>query len=187
MIFLEGVARPLLLVHTVAAGVLLGSATHHVIGCRHYLRGRFPRVALEKTWAHVAAIAYLVTFAIGLCQYPTYKVRVRAEYFDAPVTVEAELALRREAATQAGSPAPARRERDLGWVARLFDIKEHWAALGAAAALALLVMARRAHPSVEPGYAAAYLGLSAFLCSAAWMSALTGLLTASYRAIGGAT
>ena len=186
MIFLERFARPLLLLHAVAAGVLVGASTHHLLQCRRYLRGVFPRVDLEKLYVVVAAIAYAITFTIGLCEYPAYKVRVRAEYFDAPAAIEADGVARQQAARIAGSPIEARTgPRDLSWVGRLFDIKEHWAALGMAAALALLALSRFAHPAEEPRFAVVYVGLSALVCSAAWMGTLVGLATASYRAVGG--
>lgn len=188
MIVLEGLARPLLVVHALLAGLLLGLTTHHLLACRHYLRGRFLRVDLERRYARAAALCYLATFAVGLLEYPAYKVRVRAEYFDAPSAVEAEVALRRSAAAEARSERPAgEHPRDLGWVGRLFDVKEHWAALAVAAAVALWVLGRVAHPSEQRETALAYVAVSAILCSAAWLAALVGLLTTSYRSVGAAS
>jgi hypothetical protein len=190
MLFLEGWARPLLVVHAIAAAVLVGASTHHLVWCRGYLRKRFPAatVRAEQRFARIAAIAYVVTFLVGNLLYPTYKVRVRAEYLDAPSVVAAEVARRdaqRIAVTARPAPAPSEAApRGLQWVARLFDVKEHWVALGTAAALALLALSRWSHPRQQPGALVVYLGLSLFVCATAWTGAVVGLVTASYRAVG---
>jgi hypothetical protein len=157
--FLEPWVRPLLVLHAVSAAVLVGGATHHVLWCRSYLQGRFVRVAQERLFAKVLAVAYATTFTLGLVLYPTYKVRVRAEYFDRP-------------------------EVGLTFVSRLFDIKEMWMLLGVAVAAALAYLSRRAHPKDHPEGARIYVGLSAFLCVSVWTAALMGLVVVSYRAVG---
>jgi hypothetical protein len=188
VILLERHARLLLLLHAVGAGVLLGAATHHLWACRRYLRGDFGAARSERRYAQVVAAAYLATFAIGLLEYPAYRVRVRAEYFDAPEAVGAEVALRSEAARRLGSlPVVAAGPGGLSWVARLFDVKEHLSALGAAAALALWVLSRLGHPVARPRLSLPYVGLSLLVCTSAWTAALVGVLTASYRAVGAVT
>ena len=82
VIFLESFARPLMVCHAIAAAVLVGATTHHLLWCRHYLRGSYSRVKAERRFATICAIAFVSTFAAGNLLYPTYKVRVRAEYFD---------------------------------------------------------------------------------------------------------
>lgn len=199
VLFLEEWARPLLLVHGVAAAVLVGASTHHLIWCRHYLRGRFQRARQERRFALVSACAFVVTFVLGNLLYPTYKVRVRAEYLDEPTSIAAETTVRREAAARdlarstfgrsSVSPAPATvrsRPADLGWVGRLFDVKEHWVALGCGAALALLALSRFAHPSEDRRWLVAYLGLSLLVCATAWTGAIVGLLVSTFRSVGGA-
>jgi hypothetical protein len=119
--------------------------------------------------------------------YPTYKVRVRAEYFDNAPAISAELKLRvaqHRAVGVATPPAPAV-IASLTPIARLFDIKEHWVALGCAASLALWVLSRKLHPKDEPRVLALYVGLSAVQCGTAWFGAVVGLVTASYRSVGG--
>src|SRR5207237_4340269 len=64
-VFLFAARRLLLVLHAAGSIVLTGAATHHALQMRHYLRGRFAREKLEKTWAKVVAVAYAVTFAIG--------------------------------------------------------------------------------------------------------------------------
>ena len=187
MLFLEGVIRPLLVVHTVSAAVLVASTTHHVIWCRGYLRQEYGRDQGEKRFALIAATAFAITFLLGNLLYPTYKVRVRAEYFDNPAAVAEEQKLRdsQRHGPAAQSDALTSMGGGLGPVARLFDIKEHWVALGCAASLLLLFLSRRAHPKDHPRVLPLYLGLAVIACSTAWIGAIVGILTASYRAVGG--
>jgi hypothetical protein len=161
MLFLENIIRLLLIVHAVSAAVLVASSTHHLLWCRGYLAGQFGRFKGERRFALIAACASVITFVLGNLLYPTYKVRVRAEYFDAPSMIVH------------GLPS----------VARLFDIKEHWVALGCMASVALFILSRRAHPKDHPHVVRLYFALSMFVCASAWFGALVGLVTASYRSV----
>jgi hypothetical protein len=188
VLFLESLARPILICHAVAAAVLVGATTHHLLWCRHYLHDRYAQIKAEKRFATIAACAYVTTFVIGNLLYPTYKVRVRAEYFDNPPAIAAEAKLRAsehravtETESASGTTLP-----DLTRVSHLFDIKEHWVALGCAASILLWILSRKAHPREHRRVLTLYLGLAAFACGAAWLGALVGLLTASYRSVGGA-
>ena len=187
MIFLESVARPLLIVHAISAAVLVGATTHHLLWCRHYLWGRYNKVKAERRFATICAIAFVSTFVLGNLLYPTYKVRVRAEYFDNPTAIAAEAKLRAEQHALVGvAPAPPPAVvTSLSPIARIFDIKEHWVALGCAASVILWILSRRAHPKDEPRALWLYLGLSAVQCGTAWMGAIVGVVTASYRSVGG--
>ena len=86
--------------------------------------------------------------------------------------------------------APCRRRRrravaSLAPIARLFDIKEHWVALGCAASVALWLLSRKLHPKDERRVLPLYLGLAVVQCGTAWFGAIVGLVTASYRSVGG--
>lgn len=188
MLFLESVARPVLVCHAVAAAVLVGSTTHHLLWCRHYFRGRYGQVKAEKRFATIAACAYVTTFIVGNLLYPTYKVRVRAEYFDNPPAIASEVKLRAgEAKTIANeTPLAPPSPPELSRISHLFDIKEHWVALGCAASVILWLLSRLAHPREHRRVLSLYVGLAAFACGAAWLGALVGLLTASYRSVGSA-
>jgi hypothetical protein len=189
VIFLESLARPLLVCHAVAAAVLVGSTTHHLLWCRHYLYDRYGQVKAERRFATIAASAFVLTFVIGNLLYPTYKVRVRAEFFDNPSAIADEVKLR-DAQHRAVGVAVAPRTpvvASLSPTARLFDIKEHWVALGCAASVALWILSRKAHPKDDRRTLWLYIGLSALACGAAWFGAIVGLLTATYRSVGGAT
>ena len=170
MIF-ESWARALLVLHAVLAGVLLGASTHQLLWCRHYLRGRFPRVEAERRTAQVTGVAFALSFVVGAALYPTYKVRVRVEYFDSSAAIAEESRLREahHTITPPSSRVPSvaasmgPRAADLGWVSRLFDVKEHWVALGAGAAILLALLARFAHPRDLPEATHAYVGLALFV------------------------
>lgn len=189
MLFLEGVARPLLVVHAISAAVLVASTTHHVVWCRGYFFGDFRRYTGERRFALIAACAFVSTFVLGNLLYPTYKVRVRAEYFDNPPAIAAEAQLREVQHKAIGLP-PEPADPALGGlapIARLFDIKEHWVALGCACSVLLCVLSRRAHPRKYPRALPLYLGLAMIACGAAWFGAIVGLVTASFRSVGGVT
>ena len=189
MLFLESLARPLLLGHAIAAAVLVGATTHHLLWCRHYLWGRYGQVKAERRFAAICAIAFVATFIGGNLLYPTYKVRVRAEYFDNPAAITEEVKLRAAQHALVGvAPTPALNTTvvaSLSPIAHLFDIKEHWVALGCAASLALWILSRKLHPKDEPRVLALYIGLSAVQCGTAWFGAIVGVVTASYRSVGG--
>ncbi len=188
MIFLESWARPLLVIHCISAAILVGATTHHLLWSRHYVSGEYKRVSQERIFALVAACAFAFTFLLGNLLYPTYKVRVRAEYFDNPPAVAAEVRARAAGHETVGVPGPAPSlSGGLQPVARRFDIKEHWVALGLAASWLLLLLSRRAHPKDHPRVLPLYLGLSALACGSAWLGAIVGVLTAAHRAVGGAT
>jgi hypothetical protein len=188
VLFLEGVARPLLIAHAISAAVLVATTTHHLVWMRGYLRGDFRRFAGERRFALIATCAFVSTFLLGNLLYPTYKVRVRAEYFDNPAAVaeQARLVASQHAAT-GFTEAPPQPVRSLSHIARLFDIKEHWVALGCAASVILFVLSRRAHPREHRQVLLFYFGLALTACGTAWWGALVGLLTASYRSVAGPT
>ena len=187
MIVFESIARPLLVCHAIAAAVLVGATTHHLLWCRHYLVGRYNQQKAEKRFATICAAAFVSTFVLGNLLYPTYKVRVRAEYFDNPPAIADEVKLRSAQHRVVGVSTPPlpTTVASLSPIARMFDIKEHWVALGCMASVALWVLSRKAHPKDERRVLVLYVGLSAVQCGSAWFGAVVGLMTASYRAVGG--
>jgi hypothetical protein len=155
-----------------------------VVWLRGYFSRQFGRYRGERRFAVIAACAFTITFLVGNLLYPTYKVRVRAEFFDNPAAVAEELRLR-EAQSKLTAEAPATMTPPgLSSIARLFDIKEHWVALGCAASLLLLLLSRLAHPREQPSSLVLYLGLALLVCATAWWGAIVGLVTVSFRAVG---
>jgi hypothetical protein len=187
VIFLESLARPLLICHAIAAAVLVGASTHHLLWCRHYVWGNYGRVKAERRFATITTTAFVTTFVLGNLLYPTYKVRVRAEYLDNPPAIAEEVRLRtaQHAVVGVRSPPAPTVVASLSPIARVFDIKEHWVALGCMASVVLWVLSRKVHPKDEPRVLWLYLGLAMVQCGTAWMGAIVGLVTASYRSVGG--
>jgi hypothetical protein len=178
-VLLEGVARPLVIAHALLACTLVALTTHHLIWI---IRSRGARRRGEPRFALLASGAFCLAFLFGCLVYPTYRVRVRAEYFDSPSAQKAERELR---GAQHQVPGPVASPPSLERVARVFDIKEHLAGLGLFASLGLLWLSRRADPSA-PAERMMYLGLGWFVCVASWSALLIGLYTASLRAVGDA-
>jgi hypothetical protein len=187
VLFLESLARPLLICHAIAAAVLVGATTHHLLWCRHYLWGRYGQVKAERRFATICALTFVATFIAGNMLYPTYKVRVRAEYFDnSPAIAEEVKARVAQHAIVGVAPTPETSVvASLSPIARMFDIKEHWVALGCAASVALWILSRKLHPKDDRRVLPLYVGLSMVQCGTAWFGAVVGLVTASYRSVGG--
>lgn len=155
-VFLHGLRRLLLVLHAGGSIVLIGASTHHALQMRHYLAGRFHREKLEKTYAKVISVAYVVTFAIGALLYPSYRVHVRGLYLD------------RHAPAYAG----------------LFDLKEVYASLTLTVAIALGALAFTLKPSEEKALTRVYAVMSLIVCAVVWFNVIAGLLVVSVRGVG---
>jgi hypothetical protein len=102
MVFLENYYSVLLLAHLFATFVLVGSMTHNLFCVVGYIRGKFDRQKLEWLYVKVALWAYVIVYVIGALIYPAYRIHIRHEYFDP----------------------------QLPWATGLFEVKEHWGAVG---------------------------------------------------------
>jgi hypothetical protein len=70
-------------------------------------------------------------------------------------------------------------------IARWFDVKEHWVALGMMLALALAFIVRRWNPRKEGDMLAPFVfALAVAASSTAWFAAVVGVVVSSYRAVG---
>ncbi len=146
-IFLDGAARLLVLLHALAAIVLVGATTHHAIIAVGYLRGK-PKVRLGRIYAATIAVTYAVTFLLGLLAYPTFRYHTRALYLD-------------------------RYER---WASNLFDMKENFAALGLPLVIAMLLLSRRMNPKEDKLLVGPYAGFALLTCAIVWFAVISGLL-----------
>lgn len=146
-IFLDGVARLLLLLHAAAAIVLVGAATHHAIVAIGFMRGK-PKLRLARIYAATIAVSYAVTFAFGLLVYPTFRYHARALYLD-------------------------RYER---WASNLFDMKENFAALGIPLVIAIFILSRRMNPKEDKLLVGPYLAFSLLIALIVWFDVISGLL-----------
>lgn len=194
--FWEEHARLLLLAHTALAVAAVGAATHLAIWMRGYWRGKAQRHPAVRRFALLVVALHGAALLVGNAMYPTYRVRVRAEYLDNPTAVAADHSARAVAAAQLLGVAPDRldtrdgsRERALGAAkaARWFDVKEHWLALGLLAAAALALLVWRWDPRREEG-SARVIGpvaalLATYVAMTLWFGAIIGVLTSAWRAV----
>ncbi len=174
----ESAARLLLVAHALLAGTLVALTTHHLVWI---FRSRGTRRRGEPRFALLASLFFFAAFIAGSCLYPTYRVRVRAEFFDSPAAIVAERAVHLDQAQVPEPVAAFAAPR----VARLFDVKEHLAALGLLASACLVWLSRRTSP-MDPSARLLYVALASYVCVASWGALVIGLYTASIRAVGSA-
>ena len=141
MIAFEAQARWLLVLHAVIGAATVASSTHLVVWMRGYLRGKPQRRRGVRRFAWISLALFAVTFVVGNLAYPIYKVRVRTGYLEDPAAIAA--------ATPDRAAAEELAERTFR-VVRWFDIKEHWAALGLALSIGLVLILRTWEPSGRP-------------------------------------
>lgn len=112
----------LLVTHALSAAVLTGAAIHNaVLAARHRYFGAPLRARLRRLYPRVAAVTFLITFALGLFLYPPFRLDVRASYLDLHHP----------------------------WLVALFEVKEHWLAV-ALLLLAYLVPTAHALRADDP-------------------------------------
>lgn len=174
ILFLEGLGRPLLILHGLLAGLVVGLLTHHALWvCKP--QADVPRVRHQsRTFIRWGALATAVQVGVGLLIYPTYRVRVRQAFFD-----------------------PLIQDRyPFRWISGLFDLKEHLSSLLLGLMLALLladalmgVLAQKAatRDRVEGDRLLLYRrfqqGLAVLAAILAWTVVILGLWVASYRGL----
>lgn len=114
-IFLESIARPLLVVHALVAFAALGATTHLLVLSVGLWRGKAHFARLARVHAQVIGATFAACFVLGLLVYPAYRYYVRGLYLD----------------------------RHAAWASSLFDLKENLAALGLPLSVALFGLGRR--------------------------------------------
>jgi hypothetical protein len=197
VIFLEDSARFWLIVHGVLGAALVASATHLVVWTWPLLAGKPGRWKGVRTFALVVFALYTASFALGNAIYPVYKVRVRVEYLDEASALRADSEARATATAlvesrRTGVQVPVHRTDAprLGHVSKIFDIKEHWVALGVPLTFALFVVVRVFDPRRDAAWAGArvvsraIVFMSVAVAAAAWIGLLVGLYVTSFRAVG---
>jgi len=197
----DGVARGLLVLHLISAFVVIGLTTHCAVWLRRYVKGAHGQRRAASRFAMRAALAYVIAFGFGNAVYPTYKVHVRLGYLDDSAHVARARALtieRRRAVAARLAPSAAEAQGTPGdavisstygaqaaAIARLFDTKEHWVALGLFLSIACVWMLRGWRID-EPGgeLIAPYLLWFAYgAAAAAWYGGVVGALASIWRAV----
>ena len=191
-------ARWLLIAHAVLAFAAVASCTHWCVYLWPLARGRYVRVRAVKRFGVIAMALYLVTMVGGLVLYPTYKAKVKLEFLtssravlddaaareisaealDARVEGRPARALEPGAVLRATEAAPERAEK----IARWFDVKEHWVAVGAILGVATLIALLWWDPKRDGKGPVAFVALGAAGTTAVvWLAAIVGLVTAATR------
>lgn len=201
MIFAESTARWLLVLHTVTSVATVGALTHLVIYMRAYRRRDTRRHKTVRKFAVISLALFAANFVIGNVVYPTYRTRIRAEYFDVPSAMVDDARRRHDEhvaiATRNGAPPPAQSAAEVdaaaharaiaaGKAVRWFDVKEHWVAVGLAlcAGLALILLVWRPKQDDGSEVIAPLTFLMAIgACASVWIAGIIGILTAAWRGI----
>lgn len=85
MLLFEEYAALLLTLHAILAFLSVALSTHLALWLRkYYCRGQFGKRKAVVRFSMLSAAAYLATMLVGMALYPTYKVRVRAEFLENP-------------------------------------------------------------------------------------------------------
>lgn len=154
-IFLAAWGKPLLILHSLMAILLLGSITHNVLLTVPYLWGRYKKVRLEKLYVKVVLVAYTLTFALGAILYPNYRYHVRDLYFD----------------------------KHMPWASHLFDIKEHWAGIGLGLVGVFFLLSLTFDPREDRERVFLYVFLSCSIALTVWFNLIAGLWLTSLKGV----
>ena len=152
---IDVVTKTLLVLHGLSAAVLGGAAVHNAtLAWSRVLRGARTALRLRRVYPPVIAVAYLLTFGLGLWLYPQFRVEVRAAYLDIHYPL----------------------------LTALFEVKEHWLAIGLGLLAYLVPSSRHAATGEERDallYDVACLALGVIVASAA----VVGLILTAVRPV----
>lgn len=185
-------ARWLLIAHTALGVTAVGAATHLVLWLRRYVRGESGRRRAVVRFAWLVLALQLGAMVCGIAMYPTYKVEVRTAYLENAQAILAQedardQAIARLAEREHVAPTESTATTDLvhraALAARWFDVKEHWVALGAFVAAALVLVLSLWEPREGKAIGSIVVGLAAVSCGTLWLAAIIGVFVASWRAV----
>jgi len=145
----------LLILHGLAAVILLGAITHQAVATvvdGRIGRGFFARYTGTRAsgFTRAVIVTYIVTLMLGALLYPTYRLDVRVAF----------------------------EEMSLGWAIGLFELKEHWGALGLALLPSYSCYWNNNTPT-KPARTIATLTLAAVV----WFNFIVGHLLNNYRGL----
>jgi hypothetical protein len=146
MVFLENFYSFLLLAHLFATFVLVGSMTHNLLIVVGYVPGKFGRQKLEWLYVKVSLWAYTIVYVIGVLIYPAYGARIRHPYFD----------------------------QQIPWASGLFEVKEHWGAVGLAMFFAFYFLRKSSRPAEEKHKLFLYVPFCLLLNIILWYKVIIG-------------
>jgi len=147
VIFLAELGKRLIVLHALAAMVLLGAASHQVVVAARALRGKL-NARLVRVYGAIGVIAGAITVALGAVTYPSYRYYVRGLYLD-----------HCDAA-----------------VSKLFDIKEDFAVFALLLAGVVWLVGRALERQSPRAHLRLYAGAALGLACLVWFNALAGFL-----------
>jgi len=191
-------ARWLLVLHAILGVATVGAATHWVIWLWPWRRGAYLRPRATKRFGVITMTIYAAALVAGFVLYPTYKTRVKLEYLANPEMVSADRAARLTAGERVLSRWEAREARAIApsaqqasareeatrsaKIARWFDVKEHWAAIGLVLGLATMAVLLAWKPRDADGGPIWFVFGGALATAAVtWFAAIVGLMAAATR------
>ena len=146
MVFLENFYNILLLAHLLVTFVLIGSMTHNLLCVIGYLQGKFNRQKIELFYAKVSFWSYIIVYIFGVLIYPAYGAYIRHGYFD----------------------------QQLPWATGLFDVKEHWGAIGLGLFFAYYFLRKSFRPDDQKEKLFLYVPLCFLLNLILWYKVIIG-------------
>lgn len=156
MIFLENLSKLLLFLHLISTIVLIGSISLNlIIILAGYWRGKFFKKNLEKLCVKTSFWTYAIVCIFGALAYPTFRVRIRYEYFD----------------------------KTLPWATGLFEVKEHWSTIGFTLFMAYYFLREKFDPEIEKENLFFYTLMCCILFIIIWYSASIGYYLTTLKGI----
>ena len=149
-VFLEEYYNLLIVLHLLATIVLIGAMTHNLLIVLKYVRGKFGRKKLEYYYVKISLWAYVIVYALGAFAYPAFKINTRVRLFD----------------------------EHIPWATGLFEVKEHWGALGQAFFVVYYLLRRSFQPDEEKEKLWFYVPLCLLLNVILWYKVVIGCYVA---------
>jgi hypothetical protein len=120
--------------------------THNLLVVFGYLRGKFGRQKLELRYARWSLWSYTFVYVVGALIYPAFRVYIRGEFFDP----------------------------QFPWATGLFEVKEHWGAMGLAMFFVYYYLRKSFKPSEEKQKLFLYAPLCLLLNIILWYKTIVG-------------
>ncbi len=155
-VFLQDYYNLLVLLHLLVTFVLVGAMTHNLlIVVRGYTRAKFGRKKLEFYYVKIALWSYIIVYAFGALAYPAFRINTRAALFD----------------------------KTFPWATGLFEVKEHWGALGLAFFVAYYLLRRSFEPDQQRHKLWFYIPLCILLNVVLWYKTIVGCYLALLKGV----
>ena len=146
MVFLERWYTPLLLAHLFVTFVLVGAMIHQLLVLFRFTQGQFGRAKQEFRFLKVGFWSYVIIYVVGCVIYPAFRVHIRGALFDAT----------------------------LPWATGLFEVKEHWGAVGLAFFVVCYLLRKGFDPKQDSRPLYLYVPLIVLLNVIVWYKIVVG-------------